>query len=525
MSKAHLSATAHILPFNRLSAGDFERLCLWLVEAEGYERAEHYGSGGDDGGRDVIAFKPTSDGGDLWYFQCKRRQRISGPELRVEVDKIAALAETSPPLRPAGITFVLTCNVSAKVRDDVRAHASAKGFQLAFWAESELDARVKKYDRIMREFFAWPATSQQPVSPRALALDSPAPALGWTLSLLASDPYYRLPGREADIGSVLQQLDNQQGCPIVAIDGLGGLGKTAMAVEIARRSVETGLFDQVMGESAKQERLVGETIEPIPDAYARMSFDDLMDSIARQLGRWDIAATDRHAKRDALHGLLCAGRYLVLADNLETAENARGLALQLRALLGASRAVITSRPQLDLDFVWRLSLHGLAPSDAQIFLHKEAKARNLQALLGASDEELANIHDATDGAPLAMKLVAAQSDFLPLERVLESLRNARGNIYKFIYEQSWSLMSPAAQKLLIYVGVTAVTDCSYEELVAAEIVSDTDSLDRAIGEAVRMSLLDPVGPPGVKRYAVHALTRHFVRSELPRSWQHGTDVL
>jgi len=34
-------STTHTLPFDKLSPRNFERLCLWLVEREGYERAEH----------------------------------------------------------------------------------------------------------------------------------------------------------------------------------------------------------------------------------------------------------------------------------------------------------------------------------------------------------------------------------------------------------------------------------------------------------------------------------------------------
>jgi hypothetical protein len=36
-----VTRTTHTLPFDKLSPRDFERLCLWLVEREGDERAEH----------------------------------------------------------------------------------------------------------------------------------------------------------------------------------------------------------------------------------------------------------------------------------------------------------------------------------------------------------------------------------------------------------------------------------------------------------------------------------------------------
>ena len=34
---------------------DFERLCLWLVERGGYERAAHLGAAGSEQGRDIVA--------------------------------------------------------------------------------------------------------------------------------------------------------------------------------------------------------------------------------------------------------------------------------------------------------------------------------------------------------------------------------------------------------------------------------------------------------------------------------------
>ncbi len=48
--------TLHTLPFGKLSPCDFERLCLWLVEREGYERAEHLGAAGRDQGCDIVAW-------------------------------------------------------------------------------------------------------------------------------------------------------------------------------------------------------------------------------------------------------------------------------------------------------------------------------------------------------------------------------------------------------------------------------------------------------------------------------------
>ena len=44
--KSSVITTDKQLPFLELSAAEFERLCLWLVEHEGYSRAEHWGEAG-----------------------------------------------------------------------------------------------------------------------------------------------------------------------------------------------------------------------------------------------------------------------------------------------------------------------------------------------------------------------------------------------------------------------------------------------------------------------------------------------
>jgi HJR/Mrr/RecB family endonuclease len=56
-SKPSITGTTHTLPFDKLSPRDFERLCLWLVEREGYECAEHLGAAGSEQGRDVVAWR------------------------------------------------------------------------------------------------------------------------------------------------------------------------------------------------------------------------------------------------------------------------------------------------------------------------------------------------------------------------------------------------------------------------------------------------------------------------------------
>lgn len=134
------------LPFADLPADDFERLCLWLVGREGFERAEHLGAAGSEQGRDIVAWH----GDELWAFQCKRVKRFGPKSALKEIEKVATLPE---PQRPTGLVFVVTCNVTANTRQKARDRCAEENLDCQFWASTELDERVKRHGDIVEEFF------------------------------------------------------------------------------------------------------------------------------------------------------------------------------------------------------------------------------------------------------------------------------------------------------------------------------------------------------------------------------------
>ncbi|MEW6212005.1 MAG: restriction endonuclease, partial [Acidobacteriota bacterium] len=153
MKKPRVTKTNHPLPFDALSPEMFETLCLWLVGREGYLRAEHLGAAGSEQGRDVIAYRATGGGEQLWYFQCKRYQTISAATLIKEIEKYNKLVSDDPTKKPFGIVFVTNATLSANARKKVREFCGESGYECEFWARTELDMLVKKHKDIVAEFF------------------------------------------------------------------------------------------------------------------------------------------------------------------------------------------------------------------------------------------------------------------------------------------------------------------------------------------------------------------------------------
>lgn len=258
MNKPFLTSTAHTLPFDQLSASTFERLCLWLVRAKGYLRAEHYGLAGSEQGRDVIAYLPVAEGEELWYFQCKRYKEISAPTLTEEVDKVHALSKGDAALRPKGMVFVITCAVSAKIRTEVKSYCRRRRLGCEFWAHTELDMYVKEYSHLVEEFFSARAQIEAIAdsSYRPSTREPSAEELAKAYQLLESMPtsavpeVAQLPPRSQVIyahnplfvgrAELLQRIagifrQNNSPHQAVVVTGIGGIGKTQLASEFAHR--------------------------------------------------------------------------------------------------------------------------------------------------------------------------------------------------------------------------------------------------------------------------------------------------
>ena len=143
-----MTGGSHTLPFDKLAPGEFERLCLWLVQREGYMLAEHLGEAGSERGRDVVAWKHDR----RVVFQCKRVKAFTAATARVEIAKLRGLPILE---QPHELVFVVSQAVSAEAREATRT-AWGDEDTCQFWAGDELDEKAKRHPDILKEFFQLP---------------------------------------------------------------------------------------------------------------------------------------------------------------------------------------------------------------------------------------------------------------------------------------------------------------------------------------------------------------------------------
>lgn len=354
----------------------------------------------------------------------------------------------------------------------------------------------------------------EPASVKKLDESSPAVAL-------PTKSYQRFFGRDALLDEILSVLREPDRKPIIGLDGMGGIGKTALAREVVEQCLAENLFDTVIWEP-KSSDIGLRMMRPL-------TWVSLITTIGRQLGAPDIQSLPDTEKETRLAHLLQTRKVLLVLDNLETVvRNQDELAERLLPLLSRSKSLLTSRRRFRGD-VYTFHLKGLEEEYGMQLLRFEAAERGVKRVATAESHNLREIVRTTGGSPLAMKLVVGQLQHLPLESVLRSLQEVQIDgeetdesdyirFYKSIFWNSWQLLNETAQRLLVSMAVFAPGIGGTLNAIQETSNLDQTILPGAVEELWRFSFLE-TGESSLRnsRYYLHPLTQYFVVSDIVQS--------
>ena len=366
-----------------------------------------------------------------------------------------------------------------------------------------------------------PATAQ-PTAPVPLRLLDQTAAPHRSLPL----PLTRLIGREAERATVIALLKEAR---LLTLTGPGGVGKTRLALEVARR-LQGSFSDGVW----------------FVDLFGVSDPTGVIPAIAQAL---QVTETEGRSLAESLAVYLRSKRLLLLLDNVEQVVAA---APQLYELLTAAprlTIVATSRVLLRVggehaDNVPPLPLPDLADAAAperlrhnpavQLFVERAQALRPDFTLTADNAAAIAAICTRLDGLPLSIELAAARVRLLPpralLERLDQRLRLLTGGDREHPRRQqtlrdtlqwSWDLLEPAEQALLRRLGVFA----SGWTLAAAEAVCDLAgelNVLEGLTSLVDQSLVRPREADGEARFGMLATLREFGLEQLEASGEAET---
>lgn len=351
--------------------------------------------------------------------------------------------------------------------------------------------------------------------PTAIA---PGPSL-FPEQRLPAPEYSTLFGVAAAIQALSQRLSAPGGPTFLSLEGMGGIGKTALARAVVLACLQAGYFQTALWTSARHTRLTesGTLLSEVP----AQTLADVIQQLTLQVGLPLHPELTLEEQLGLLYPLLRDTRYLIVLDNLETFAEIEALLPRLQPLAGATRFLLTSRHTLSaFPYIHVFKVKALGMEDSRALVESELARRDYGSHLPA--DFLQTLLGAVGGLPLALKLAAGQIGRLPLESILAELREAQGqtpeHLYAFIYRRSWELLDDSARQLLLALLTVDVAGETLEFIRQRSGLTDA-SFTAALTQLLDCSLVEVRPLPDQPRYALHPLTATFLHSGILTRWE------
>ncbi len=343
---------------------------------------------------------------------------------------------------------------------------------------------------------------QQPASPRAEE-PNPAPPAASRGNLPRSTKVPFVARHDKDGNDILAQLQDElspEKYQLVALWGDGGLGKTALAVEVARSLIGISIH-----------RLVWTSADGRQD----YSLSTLLDEIATQLGDAELRKLALEPKKEAVQTLIAADpATLIVLDNFETiAPEERQRCAEWIANHAPCPALITTREQVSV--ARNIPLGRMTEAEANEFLTKLiAQSPNPKPF---ANIERQRIIQAAGANPLVMQWVIAQIELAQHpNQVLNDLAHGKGTAAQRIFDRSFNLPQVGADGRDTLLALSLfVPDASRAALAeVAGFGNDSERLNAAVSALAALHLLEMTDTDG--RLIIEGLTRDLARARLSK---------
>lgn len=307
---------------------------------------------------------------------------------------------------------------------------------------------------------------------------------------------------------------------IVLLAGVGGIGKTAVAIETTRLIYEhyRQVFGKIFSVSCKDQELT-------PYAWGHIQPDIVChDDFLREFSNYSAwegpIPAGVPAKETLVRQIIVDNTILLFPDNYETLESRDKLTSKfLQELPQGVRTLITARHQpRDLPAM-PIEISPLTSQEAAVFALNEAAVQRIPA--NVLERHLSDILEISSGLPLAIKwIISCCKDESHLKELIINHRHGKPeltNLCQFCFNFEYNLLSPNARKVLVLLPLFHWAPMAREVGMAAEL--DRDVTSAALEELTGFNLVSPATSPtsGANVYRMLGLTTSFARMML-RDW-------
>lgn len=423
------------------------------------------------------------------------------------------------------LTLVHTGWSIGRARDHVARSIGYSGSMVYRWREGRSrphDEALEKLARLGKEEANLPRSwgeemlhaSRYPYADRLVNELWGARQLRMIPNNLPTPTYTTFVGRQAEVNRLLELLSPHHAAHLISIDGIGGVGKTALVLEVAYRCLRasTGespnhrvpVFDAIVFVSAKQEVLTPGGI--LARTHTQRTLQDIFREAGNTLDRGGVTRVTLEEQPAYVRQVLADQNTLLIVDNLETMEDKQGVMGFLYDLPPQVKVIITTRERALLYAPIRLE--NLPQDDGLQLIQHEAADKGLTL----DHEQALAIYQRTGGVPAAMIYAVGQmAAGYSLETMLLHLAEAKGDVARFCFEGSVApLRGQPAHSLLMAMAMFPKSPFCDAIVHVAGLAADPIGADEGLTQLKRLSLIQQQET----RYSMLPLTREYALAEL-----------
>src|SRR5260221_512700 len=337
-------------------------------------------------------------------------------------------------------------------------------------------------------------------------------------------------GRKSELEAVMTRLSPLDRAWIVSLTGVGGIGKTELAIQAGYIARQNRLFENIVWITAKESWLILEGMQRFKSPYPLLSLNDLLDTIIDVLLMEppmkspinpQIYRFSPERKREEILKILSSTSCLLIVDNLETIKDRSVIQFLEDGLPRDSKALITTRlgglghddselaPSQTLVGQREIRIGPLSKEDAVTLFIQCSIAQGFHCSRKEHSEKLEKIVDKAAYIPLAIEWIVGQMAIknYDLDTALNEFKVSNDEVLRYCFDSLIEAVPSRAKKVLLAVSVFA-------ESVSSKILQDVTKIpDHYNKDALRRlhkaSLIEEID---MEIYSMLAPTRLFVNS-------------